>query len=50
MLMTIALVFLIAWLLGIFGVYTLGAALQVFLIVAIALVVAGLLNRRRTVV
>ncbi len=48
MLYTIAVVLLIAWLLGFVGVYTVGAFIHVLLVVAIVLLVVGLLSGRRT--
>ena len=50
MLYTIAVILLIAWLLGFVGVYTVGAFIHVLLVVAIALFVVGLLSGRRTIV
>jgi hypothetical protein len=50
MLYTIAVILLIAWVLGLVGTYTIGAFVHVLLVVAIALVVMGLLSGRRTVV
>jgi uncharacterized membrane protein YtjA (UPF0391 family) len=50
MLYTIAVVLLIAWLLGFVGVYTVGAFIHVLLVVAIVLFVVGLLSGRRTLV
>jgi hypothetical protein len=50
MLFTLAVVLLIAWLLGVVGTYTIGAFVHVLLIVAIVLFVIGLLSGRRTVV
>jgi hypothetical protein len=47
MLYTIAVILLLAWLLGIVGTYTIGAFVHVLLVVAIALVVVGLLRGRR---
>jgi Family of unknown function (DUF5670) len=47
MLFTIAVVLLIAWLLGVVGIYTIGAFVHVLLVVAIVLFVVGLLNGRR---
>jgi len=47
MLYTIAVVLLIAWLLGIVGTYTIGAFVHVLLVIAIVLFVVGLLNGRR---
>ena len=48
MLYTIAVVLLIAWLLGIVGTYTIGAFVHVLLVVALVLFVVGLLNGRRS--
>jgi hypothetical protein len=48
MLYTIAVILLIAWLLGVIGIYTIGAFVHVLLVVAIVLVVVGLLGGRRT--
>jgi uncharacterized membrane protein YtjA (UPF0391 family) len=48
MLYTIAVVLLIAWLLGFVGVYTVGAFIHVLLVVALVLFVVGLLSGRRT--
>ncbi len=50
MLYTIAVIFLIAWLLGIVGTYTIGASVHVLLVIAIVLFVVGLLSGRRSVV
>ncbi len=49
MLYTIAVLLLIAWLLGIVGMYTIGAFVHVLLVVALVLFVVGLLNGRRSV-
>jgi hypothetical protein len=49
MLYTIAVILLIAWLLGIVGTYTIGAFVHVFLVVAVVLFVIGLLSGRRSV-
>jgi hypothetical protein len=48
MLYTIAVVLLIAWLLGLVGTFTIGPIVHVLLVVAIVLLVVGLLNGRRT--
>jgi hypothetical protein len=48
MLYTIAVVLLIAWVLGLVGTYTIGAFVHVLLAVAIVLFVMGLLSGRRT--
>ena len=50
MLFTIAVILLIAWMLGIVGMYTIGAFVHVLLVVAIVLFVVGLLSGRRAVV
>jgi hypothetical protein len=50
MLYTIAVILLIAWLLGVVGTYTIGAFVHVLLVVAIVLFVVGLLTGRRSVV
>jgi hypothetical protein len=50
MLMTLAIILLIAWLLGVVGTYTVGAFVHVLLVIAIVLFLVGLLNGRRTVV
>ena len=49
MLYTIAVILLIAWLLGVVGTYTVGAFVHVLLVVAIVLFVVGLLGGRRVV-
>jgi hypothetical protein len=48
MLYTIAVILLIAWLLGIAGTYTVGTFVHVLLVVAIVLFLVGLLGGRRT--
>jgi asparagine N-glycosylation enzyme membrane subunit Stt3 len=50
MLYTIAVVLLIAWLLGFVGIYTVGAFVHVLLVVAIVLFLVGSLSGRRTLV
>jgi len=50
MLYTLAVILLIAWLLGMVGTYTVGAFIHVLLVVAIVLFLVGLLSGRRTVV
>jgi hypothetical protein len=50
MLYTIAVVLLIAWLLGFVGVYTVGAFIHVLLVVALVLFLVGSLSGRRTLV
>lgn len=48
MLYTIAVILLIAWLLGLIGTFTIGPIVHVLLVVAIVLFVVGLLSGRRT--
>jgi hypothetical protein len=50
MLFTLAVILLIAWLLGIVGTYSIGAFVHVLLVIAIVLFVVALLSGRRTVV
>ena len=50
MLYTLAMILLIAWLLGFVGVYTVGAAIHVLLVIAIVLFLVGIVSGRRTVV
>jgi len=50
MLYTLAVILLIAWLLGIVGTYTIGAFVHLLLVVAIVLFIVALLSGRRTVV
>jgi hypothetical protein len=47
MLYTIAVILLIAWLLGLVGLYTVGSLVHVLLVAALVLFVLGLLNGRR---
>jgi Family of unknown function (DUF5670) len=47
MLYTIAVVLLVAWLLGFVGIYTIGSFVHLFLIVAIVLFLVGLVGGRR---
>ncbi len=49
MLYTIAVILLIAWLLGIVGTYTIGAFVHVLLVVAVVLFLVGLLSGRTVV-
>jgi hypothetical protein len=49
MLYTLAVILLIAWLLGIVGTYTIGAFVHVLLVLAIVLFVIGLLSGRAVV-
>jgi hypothetical protein len=50
MLYTLAVILLIAWLLGVVGTYTIGAFVHVLLVVAIVLLIMGLLTGRRPVI
>jgi uncharacterized membrane protein YtjA (UPF0391 family) len=47
MLYTIAVIFLVAWLLGFLGIYTIGSFVHVLLVIAIVLFLVGLLGGRR---
>jgi len=47
---TLAVILLVAWLLGVVGTYTIGAFVHVLLVIAIVLFIVGLLSGRRTVV
>lgn len=47
MLYTIAVILLVAWLLGLAGIYTIGSFVHVLLVVAIVLFLVGLLSGRR---
>ena len=47
MLYTIAVILLIAWVLGLVGTYTVGAFVHVLLVAAIVLFLVGLLSGRR---
>jgi hypothetical protein len=48
MLYTIAVILLVAWLLGIVGIYTIGSFVHVLLVVAVVLLLVGLVSGRRT--
>jgi len=50
MLYTLAVILLIAWLLGVVGTYTIGAFVHVLLVIAVVLFIVGLLSGRRTIV
>jgi Family of unknown function (DUF5670) len=50
MLFTIAVILLVAWLLGMFGWFAIGPLAHVLLIAALVLFVVGLLGRRRSLV
>ena len=47
MLYTIAVILLVAWLLGVFGIYTIGSFVHVLLVIAIVLFLVGLVTGRR---
>ena len=49
MLYTLALILLIAWLLGIVGTYTIGAFVHILLVLAIVLLLVGLVSGRTPV-
>ena len=50
MLYVLAVILLIAWLLGVVGTYTIGAFVHVLLVIALVLFIVGLLSGRRTIV
>jgi uncharacterized membrane protein YtjA (UPF0391 family) len=50
MLYTIAVILLIAWMLGMVGTYTVGAFVHLLLVVALVLFVVGLMSGRRALV
>jgi hypothetical protein len=50
MLFTLAMILLLAWLLGLVGMYTIGSIVHVLLVVAIVLFLVGLISGRRTVI
>ena len=50
MLYSIAVILLIAWLLGVVGTYTIGAFVHVLLVIAIVLFVVGMISGRRSIV
>jgi hypothetical protein len=50
MLFLLAVILLVAWLLGIVGTYTIGAFVHVLLVIAVVLFIVGLLSGRRRVV
>jgi hypothetical protein len=50
MLYTLAVILLIAWLLGVVGTYTIGAFVHLLLVIAVVLFLVGLLSGNRTVV
>jgi uncharacterized membrane protein YtjA (UPF0391 family) len=50
MLLTLALVLLVAWLLGIVGTYTIGTYVHILLVMAIVLFLVSFMTGRRTLV
>jgi Family of unknown function (DUF5670) len=50
LLYTLAVILLIAWLLGIVGTYTIGAFVHVLLVLALVLLLVGFLTGRRPIV
>ena len=50
MLYTIAVILLIAWLLGIVGTYTIGAFVHLLLVIAVVLFLVGVISGRRSLV
>jgi len=50
MLYTLAVILLLAWLLGLVGVYTIGSIVHVLLVIALVLFLVGIISGRRTVV
>ena len=49
MLYTIAVILLIAWLLGMVGTYTIGSFIHVLLVVAVVFLLVGHISCRRTI-
>jgi hypothetical protein len=49
MLYTLAVILLIAWLLGFVGLYTIGPLVHVVLVIAIVLFLVGILGGRRSI-
>ena len=50
MLFILAVILLVAWLLGLVGAYTIGAAVHALLVIALILFLVGFLSGRRRVV
>jgi hypothetical protein len=50
MLFLLAVILLVAWILGLVGTYQIGAFLHVLLVIAIVLFIVGLLSGRRRIV
>jgi Family of unknown function (DUF5670) len=49
MLFILAIVLVVAWLLGIVGIYTVGAFIHVLLVIAVVLFLIGIMSGRRRV-
>jgi hypothetical protein len=49
MLYTLAVILLVAWLLGVGGVYAIGGLVHVLLVVALVLFLVGIVSGRRTI-
>jgi hypothetical protein len=49
MLYTLAVILLIAWLLGVVGTYTIGAFVHVLLVIAVVLFLVGIISGNRTI-
>jgi len=47
---TLAVILLVAWLLGVVGTYTIGAFVHVLLVIAVVLFLVGMISGRRAVV
>jgi Family of unknown function (DUF5670) len=50
LLYTLAVILLIAWLLGVVGTYTIGAFVHVLLVIALVLFIVGFVTGRRPIV
>ena len=50
MLYTLAVILLVAWLLGLGGVYAIGSLVHLLLVIAVVLFLVGIISGRRTVV
>ena len=50
MLYTIAVILLLCWVLGLVGIYTIGAFVHVLLVVALVLFILGIVNGRRSLI
>lgn len=49
MLYTLAVILLVAWLLGVAGTYTIGAFVHALLVIAVVLFLVGMVGGRRTI-